>query len=94
MRYKQQLQIATDKITRLKRHCKQLEGNLEYCRNVLWVKNQTEYLFVSHYPRCRGIWFKLYEKDLARVYDWTIGFLFWEVRRWRNKEEKTCYQNK
>jgi len=46
--------------------------------------------FVSWFPEWRGFYaFRLHkeETDMAYIYDWFIGFMFWEIRKWHTLKE-------
>jgi len=41
--------------------------------------------FVSWFPEWQGVHFHRLDKkatDLAYIYDWCLGFMFWEIRKW------------
>lgn len=51
-----------------------------------------KYQFINWFPRWRGFFFFRWHKeksDMAYIYDWFLGFAFWEIRKWHNfhKEE-------
>jgi len=44
--------------------------------------------FVNWFPEWRGFYFFRWHKDksdIAYIYDWFLGFMFWEIRKWATR---------
>ena len=57
---------------------------------------------ISWFPEWRGFYCFRWDKDLvlkeksgmAYIYDWILGFAFWEIRKWHMLAEEECLKLK
>jgi len=52
--------------------------------------NKRKFQLVNWFPKWRGFyWFRWHKgkSDMAYIYDWFLGFAFWEVRKWHKLTE-------
>lgn len=49
-----------------------------------------KFQFVNWFPEWRGFYFFRWHKEkssMGYIYDWFIGFAFWEIRKWHKLKE-------
>lgn len=49
-----------------------------------------KYQIVNWFPEWRGFYYFRWHKeksDMAYIYDWFLGFAFWEIRKWHKLKE-------
>ena len=57
----------------------------------------SKYQLVSRFPEWRGFYCFRWHKeksDMAYIYDWFLGFVFWEIRKWHILTEEECLKLK
>ena len=58
--------------------------------NQLREGEMKRYQFVNWFPEWLGFYYFRWHQensDMAYIYDWGIGFAFWEIRKWHKLEE-------